>query len=88
MLCSRGAPEDVDREQAVPVCAGAIDEGGKRGHRGCIGRRSHRGAGDGWALLYDKLHPEVRVLLGTPRTRRFSGLDASFAGVFLVELQL
>ena len=42
------------------------------------------GHGGGINLVYDKLHPEVRVLLGTPRTRRFLGLDDSFTGVFLV----
>jgi len=42
------------------------------------------GHGNGLNLLYDELHPEARLLIGTPQPRRMSALDSSFAGVFLV----
>jgi len=35
-------------------------------------------------LLYEELHPEAKVLLGVPRTRRFLGLDETFSGVFFI----
>jgi D-amino peptidase len=38
----------------------------------------------GHNFLYDELHPDARVLLGTPRPRRFMGLDETFAGVMLI----
>ena len=40
--------------------------------------------GGGLNLLYDELHPEVRILLGGPRSRRMLGLDSSHAGVFMI----
>ena len=42
------------------------------------------GHGDGLNLSYDELHPEARLIIGTPRPRRLPILDSSFAGVFLV----
>jgi len=40
--------------------------------------------GGGLNLIYDELHPEVRILLGSPRPRRMLGLDSSFGGVFMI----
>lgn len=40
--------------------------------------------GGGVNLLYDQLHPEVKILLGSPRRRRFEPLDESFDGVLLI----
>ena len=40
--------------------------------------------GGGLNLLYDQLHLEARILLGSPRPRRMLGLDESTAGVFLI----
>ncbi|MFO7900576.1 MAG: M55 family metallopeptidase [Planctomycetota bacterium] len=38
----------------------------------------------GSCMIHDQMHPRARVLLGTPRPRRFLGLDDSFAGVMLL----
>lgn len=38
----------------------------------------------GHQMLHDQLHPEAKVLLGSPRPRRFWALDESFAGMMLV----
>jgi len=38
----------------------------------------------GVCMLHEQIHPEAKILLGTPRPRRFLGLDSSFAGVMLV----
>ena len=38
----------------------------------------------GICMLHEQIHPEAKILLGTPRPRRFLGLDESFAGVMLV----
>ena len=40
--------------------------------------------GSGLNLIYDELHPAVRILLGGPRPRRFLGLDEGTAGVFFI----
>jgi D-amino peptidase len=40
--------------------------------------------GGGLNLVYDQLHPEVRILLGGTRPRRMLGLDESTAGVFMI----
>jgi len=40
--------------------------------------------GSGHNLLYEELHPEAKVLIGTPRPRRFHLLDGSFAGLVLL----
>lgn len=42
------------------------------------------GHGDGLNLNGDELHPEVRLITGTPRPRRLPFLDSSFAGLFLI----
>ncbi len=39
--------------------------------------------GGGLNLIYDELHPEARILLGSPRPRRFLGLEGSDA-MFLI----
>ena len=38
----------------------------------------------GVCMLHEQIHPEAKILLGTPRPRRFLGLDSSFAGVMFV----
>jgi len=38
----------------------------------------------GLNLYYEDIHPDARILLGSPRPRRFLGLDESFAGVMLI----
>ncbi|MCY3022696.1 MAG: M55 family metallopeptidase [Planctomycetota bacterium] len=40
--------------------------------------------GCGHNLLYEDLHPEAKVLIGTPRPSRFHLLDDSFAGLILL----
>jgi D-amino peptidase len=40
--------------------------------------------GCGHNLLYEELHPEAKVLMGGPRSRRFCLLDNSFAGLMLL----
>jgi len=40
--------------------------------------------GGGLNLIYERLHPDARILIGAPRKRRFLGLDKSFSGVFLI----
>ncbi|MGD0089963.1 MAG: M55 family metallopeptidase [Planctomycetota bacterium] len=40
--------------------------------------------GCGHNLLYEQLHPEAKVLIGTPRPGRFHLLDSSFAGLILL----
>lgn len=40
--------------------------------------------GCGHNLLYEELHPEAKVLIGTPRPGRFELLDDSFAGLILL----
>lgn len=40
--------------------------------------------GSGLNLIYDELHPEARILLGSPRPRRMLGLDRDTDGVFLI----
>jgi D-amino peptidase len=40
--------------------------------------------GSGHNLLYEQLHPEAKVLIGSPRPRRFCLLDESFAGIVLL----
>lgn len=40
--------------------------------------------GSGVNLLYEQLHPDVRILLGSPRPERFPAMDESFAGLCLV----
>ncbi|MGI6208260.1 MAG: M55 family metallopeptidase, partial [Anaerolineae bacterium] len=39
--------------------------------------------GGGLNLIYDELHPEARIILGSPRPRRFLGLEGS-AALFLI----
>jgi len=38
----------------------------------------------GICLLHDQLHPEAKILLGSPRPLRFQPLDSSFAGLILL----
>lgn len=40
--------------------------------------------GSGLNLLYEELHPDVRVMLGSPRPTRFPGMDEGFAGLCLI----
>jgi D-amino peptidase len=40
--------------------------------------------GCGQNLLYEELHAEAKVLLGTPRPRRFCPLDQDFAGIIFL----
>jgi len=40
--------------------------------------------GCGHNLLYEELHPDAKVLIGTPRPSRFHLLDDSFAGLVLL----
>ena len=38
----------------------------------------------GTCMIHDELHPRAKVLLGSPRPRRFLGLDGSYDGVMLI----
>jgi D-amino peptidase len=40
--------------------------------------------GPGLSLLYDQLHPEVRIVIGKPRWRHLPALDPSFDAMFLI----
>ena len=40
--------------------------------------------GCGHNLLYEELHPEAKVIMGTPRPKRFAVLDDSFDGLILL----
>jgi len=40
--------------------------------------------GGGLNLIYDELHPEARLVIGSPAPRRMLGLERGFAGLFLI----
>ncbi len=42
------------------------------------------GHSSGLNLPYEDLHPDVRIVLGSPKRPRFPGLDESFNAVFLI----
>jgi D-amino peptidase len=40
--------------------------------------------GSGHSLLYEEIHPEAKVLMGSPRPSRFCMLDETFSGMLLL----
>lgn len=71
-LAQRMVAAEINAAVGGAIAAGATD---------IIVNDAH---GGGLNLPYEDLHPEARVLLGSPRPRRMWGMDSDTAAVFLI----